>query len=215
MPFSLIAFDLDGTLVDSLRDLAESANALLTECGAAPLPESAIGAMVGDGAAALVARALAAAGVPRPPDALERFLALYNARLLRWTRPYEGVEPLLEEIHSKVPLAVLTNKPLGSTRRILDGLALSSYFPSERVLGGDGPFPRKPDPGGLRWLAASVGAPIERTLLVGDSPVDRGTARAASARLCTARYGFGFRPQPEGELYDLVIDAPLDLLKAL
>jgi len=215
VPFSLIAFDLDGTLVDSLRDLAESANALLIQCGAAPLPADAIGSMVGDGAASLVARVLAAAGVPPPPDALERFLAFYDARLLRWTRPYDGVEPLLAAIHQRVPLAVLTNKPLDATRRILDGLGLSRYFPSQRVLGGDGPFPRKPDPGGLRWLAASIGAPIDRTLLVGDSSVDRNTARAAAARLCTARYGFGYRGQPEGEPCDFAIDAPLDLLKVL
>jgi len=69
--FDLIVFDLDGTLVDSKRDIAESANQTLVDCGAAPLPEDAIGRMVGDGAPVLVARAFAAAGSPKPADALE------------------------------------------------------------------------------------------------------------------------------------------------
>jgi len=217
VPISLVAFDLDGTLVDSLRDLAESANALLVECGAQPLDEQAIGGMVGDGAATLVTRAFVAAGVPQPPDALGRFLAVYNARLVRWTRPYPGVPSLLAELSPRVSLAVLTNKPLEATRRILEGLDLASRFPFERVIGGDGPFPRKPDPSGLRWLAGSAGVSIDQTLLVGDSSVDWRTARAASARLCIARYGFGYRPEAREEPRpdDLAIDAPLDLLKAL
>ena len=80
--FALIVFDLDGTLVDSRRDIAESANALLEACGADPLPEETVGRMVGNGAATLVARAFAAAGIERPPDALDRFLTIYDARLL-------------------------------------------------------------------------------------------------------------------------------------
>jgi phosphoglycolate phosphatase len=210
----LIVFDLDGTLIDSRRDLADSANALLASCGAAPLSEEQIGRMVGDGAATLVARAFEASGVARPPDALDRFLALYDERLMNNTRPYQGIPEVLEIVGLRARLAVLTNKPLASTRRILAGFNLARHFADDAVVGGDGPLPRKPDPGGLQHLArlAKVGA--SATLLVGDSIVDFRTARAASVRICLARYGFGFEgfPRPEIRPSDRVIDAPADLL---
>src|ERR1700704_5168461 len=89
--FRLFVFDLDGTLVDSRRDLADSANLLLASAGAPPLSEEAIGHMVGDGAVTLVARVFAVAGVTAPADALARFLAIYDTRLLEHTRPYPGM----------------------------------------------------------------------------------------------------------------------------
>src|SRR5262245_22047389 len=214
--FQLIVFDLDGTLVDSRRDLAESANLLLEQCGAQPLTEETIGHMVGDGAATLVARVFAAVNLPAPGDALSRFLALYNNRLLRFTRPYEGVPELLHRLQSRAALAVLTNKPLGATRSILDGLELYGYF-NERVIGGDGPFPRKPSPEGLLHLVASAGVTPAATLLVGDSIIDWRTARAAGSSSCVARYGFGFNGFPTDQLEhsDLVIDRPAELLPLL
>ena len=156
--FHLIVFDLDGTLVDSKRDIAESANGTLIACGAPPLPEDDIARMVGDGAPVLVARAFAAVGVEKPADALDRFLAIYNGRLLRHTRPYDGIPELLAELEQRASLAVLTNKPIGATRAILDGLKLSRYFQADQVFGGDGPFPRKPDPAGLRHLMTAAAA---------------------------------------------------------
>ena len=213
--FRLIVFDLDGTLVDSRRDIAESANALLQSCGAAALPEERIGRMVGDGAATLVARAFAAVGQTPPLDALPRFLAIYSGRLLQHTRVYPGMFEVLETLVLRATLAVLTNKPLESTRRILEGLGLARYFAAEAVIGGDGPFARKPDPAGLLHLASAAGASAEETLLVGDSVIDWRTARHASASVCLARYGFGFEGFPEGELrpFDRVVDTPLELLK--
>jgi phosphoglycolate phosphatase len=217
MSYRLFVFDLDGTLIDSRQDIAMAANALLESFDAAPIPEAQIGRMVGDGAATLVARACAAAGVTPPPDALERYLSIYDRRLLDHTRPYPGVPAVLAALGSRAALAVLTNKPLVSTRRILDGLDLSRHFPDGAVVGGDGPFPRKPDPGGLRHLAAARSISLEDTLLVGDSVIDWRTARSAPASICLARYGFGFDGFPEEELSpaDLVIDAPLDLLTLL
>jgi phosphoglycolate phosphatase len=213
----LIVFDLDGTLVDSRRDLAESANALLAECGASPQSEAAIGRMVGDGAATLVARAFAASGVVPPPDALARFLRTYNSRLLAFTRPYPGMTRVLAELSTRATLAVLTNKPLPATREILAGLDLARFFAPERVLGGDGPLPRKPDPAGLRHLAAAAGADDHSTVLVGDSYVDWQTARAAGTGVCLARYGFGFEGFPDHVLRpgDATVDSPGELLTAL
>ena len=214
MSLRLFVFDLDGTLIDSRRDIAEAANELLVSYGAATIAEDDIGRMVGDGAATLVIRALQAAGIERPPDALERFLAIYDQRLLNHTRPYEGVPEVLEALGRDAALAVLTNKPIAATRRILDGLALSRYFSPTAVIGGDGPFPRKPDPSALLHLAAQAAADPLDTIMVGDSAIDWRTAHAAGTRVCLARYGFGFGSIPIQDLAprDLVISAIKELL---
>ena len=212
--FKLIVFDLDGTLIDSRRDLADAANALLESCGGGPLSEDLIGRMVGDGAATLVARAFAASGLERPADALERFLRFYERCMLNHTRAYPGIANVLEVLGLRATLAVLTNKPLASTRRILARLDLARHFAADAVLGGDGPFPRKPDPAGLRHLSARANVAAEATLLVGDSLVDWRTAHAASTPVCLARYGFGFEGFPRHELgrTDHLIDTPAELL---
>jgi len=121
---------------------------------------------------------------------------------------------VLEVLAARMPLAVLTNKPLAPTRSILSGLNLARYFHYEAIVGGDGPFPRKPDPGGLRHLISHADVPPAATLLVGDSIIDWRTARNASVAVCLARYGFGFDGFPRAELDegDLAIDAPVDLL---
>ena len=214
MAYSLYVFDLDGTLVDSRRDLADSANALLEECGGAALPEERIGRMVGEGAAVLVSRVFAAAGLPLPPDALPRFLAHYDRRLLDHTRPYAGMLETLDTLRRRAPMAVLTNKPLAATRRILDGVGLAPFF-GDAVVGGDGPLPRKPEPAGLLHLASAAGVASASTLLVGDSAIDWETARRASSRICLARYGFGFQTVPLEQIRpdDAVIDAPGDLIR--
>lgn len=199
--------------MDSRRDLAESTNQVLGESGAALRSEEEIGRMVGDGAATLVARAFAAARVPQPPHALARFLEVYNSRLLKFTKPYPGVSAMLDELGERVPLAVLTNKPLRPTTSILAALGLSRHF-HDRVLGGDGPSPRKPDPAGLRSLIERAGVPARETLMVGDSVVDWRTAHAALARSCIARYGFGFAgfPLEEATGDDAFIDRPGEVL---
>jgi len=213
--YGLIVFDLDGTLIDSRRDIADAANALLIACGATPLAETTIGAMVGNGAPTLVARAFAAAKLAQPPDALSRFVGLYDERLLRHTRPYPQIPRVLHALAARTQLAVLTNKPLAPTRKILDALDLASYFPEARVLGGDGPWPRKPDPAGLRQLVSSAGVQPANTVLVGDSFIDLQTARNAGTALCLVRYGFGFdsflgQAVRNG---DQVLDTPVDLLR--
>jgi phosphoglycolate phosphatase len=207
----LIVFDLDGTLVDSRQDLADAANALVVERGGRLLPTEAVAAMVGEGAAILVRRALAAAGLPQDDAALPRFLALYDERLLRTTRLYDGILEAVRELARESPIAVLTNKPLAPSQTIIAALGLSPFVPS--VVGGDGPFGRKPDPAGLRHLMAAHGSSPARTVLVGDSRIDFETARAAGTKICLARYGFGYAQFPTALLSgdEALVDAPADL----
>lgn len=211
----LVVFDLDGTLIDSSVDLANAVNALLADLGVSPLPDPAIVAMVGEGAAVLVRRALTAAGLdPETPGALDRFLAHYNAHLLDNTCPYPGMVDTLDALAKHTPLAVLTNKPAGATTRILDGLGLLRYF--RKTIGGDGAFGRKPDPAGLKFLAQTAGVSAARALLVGDSPVDLATARNAGAHICLARYGFGYRfGVADFRRDEHFIDSPKELLRLL
>jgi phosphoglycolate phosphatase len=211
----LVVFDLDGTLVDSHRDIANAANAVVEELGGERLPDDAITGMVGEGAALLVRRALAAAGIdPATPGALDRFLVIYGANLLEHTRPYDGTIEALTLLRERAPLSVLTNKPQEPTERILEGLALRPFFGG--VVGGDTPLGRKPDPAGLLQLAAAAGVPPARTLMVGDSPIDLQAARNAGTRICLVRYGFGYRFAPGDFRGDeLFADSPADLLTAI
>jgi phosphoglycolate phosphatase len=186
----LVVFDLDGTIVDSRVDLAESTNEMLASYGAGPLSVEAVTAMVGEGVRRLVERALVATGLdPAAPEAVDRFGAIYARRLLIHTRPYEGLDGIIRDAAAEADLAVLTNKPEGPTRQILDAFGLTPVFAC--IIGGDSGFARKPDPAGLAHIVAEVGATVARTLLVGDSNVDGETARRAGTAFCAARYGFG------------------------
>jgi phosphoglycolate phosphatase len=188
---ALVVFDFDGTLVDSIGDLCLAVNRLVVERGGRPVDDGRVSRMVGDGARMLVARAFEAAGIPGDPqEALPRFLEIYDGLLPGRTRPYPGVPRMLADLQTVVPMAVLTNKPSGITLRLVRELDLARHFPT--VIGGDGPFARKPDPAGLLHLAAGAGVAPADTLMVGDSTVDLLTARAAGTRICLVRYGFGF-----------------------
>jgi phosphoglycolate phosphatase len=211
---SLIVFDLDGTLVDSRRDLADSANALIAERGGEPLPVDDIAAMVGEGAAMLVRRALRAAGVGRDDVdvALARFLDLYDERLLAHTELYAGTREILEALAGRAHVAVLTNKPQRHTERLLAGLGVRACF--RWVIGGDTAHGRKPDPAGLRWLMFAAGVAAADTVMVGDSSIDLRTAHAAGVRCCLVRYGFGF-PSTAGARTgeEVLIDEPSQLMR--
>ena len=212
----LIVFDLDGTLVDSRRDIADAINVLIDEYGGQRLDQARIIRMVGDGADVLVHRALSAAlAQPMPAGALQRFVEIYDRCLLNHTTTYPGIPEVLEQTARRATLALLTNKPEAASRRILSGLSIERFF--THVIGGDGPLGKKPDPVGLRHLMAAAGTSAAETLLVGDSVVDLRTAAAAGTAICLARYGFGFEDLPPEELRggELVLDDPLALLPLL
>jgi phosphoglycolate phosphatase len=208
----IIVFDLDGTLIDSARDLGEAASELVQGYGAPPLSVAQVVTMVGDGAPLLVRRALAQSGLdPDTPDALQRFLRIYDRRLMDHTVAYPGIREELARAVRRGPLAVLTNKPLGPAIGLLEALNLRGFF--TRIIGGDGEYGRKPAPAGLNALQAL--APGDAMVLIGDSPADAQTAAAAACPFVFARYGFGavkFEAQPTGPYS---IDHPRELSTVL
>jgi phosphoglycolate phosphatase len=188
----LLVFDLDGTLVDSQRDLTEAVNATRLWMGLTPLPQEVVARYVGNGAPVLVQRALPDAGEEDWSRGLKYFLDYYREHMLDSTRLYPGVREALDELHrGGVPLAVLTNKPIRFTLQMLEGLGLDLHF--FRVYGGNSFPEKKPDPTGLNALIAESRSDREHTVMVGDSAVDVQTARNAGARACGVRWGF----QPE------------------
>jgi len=212
----LLVFDFDGTLVDSIHDLAESAGDLSEEYGGRRLDDRAVTMMVGEGAHTLVERILAVAGVTGPqPGALGRFLEIYDRRMLDHTAPYAGMIETLSIVSRSHQLAMLTNKPEQATRRIMTYTGLDRFF--DDCVFGDGSLPRKPDPEGLHWLMKRHRATPASTWLIGDSDVDVATARAAGVQAVVARYGFGFDRVDAATLRDgdLIIDQPADLVEAL
>ena len=209
----IIVFDLDGTLVDSARDLAESIGELLENYGSAPLPLAEVVEMVGEGAPVLVRRALARAGLTAAPDlALAQFLKIYDRRFRDHTVSYPGIVESLSLAVRRGPLAVLTNKPLGPSIGILEVLGLRGFF--SRVIGGDSDYGRKPDPTGL--LALQALAPGDRLVMIGDSPTDYKVAVNANCPFVFARFGFGatkFGDRPPDTPY--VIDHTRELDRVL
>ena len=213
----LAVFDLDGTLIDSRRDLTDSANEMLAGYGAPPLAEEDIVSMIGCGAATLVRRVITAAGVDVVVEAaLAHFLSVYDQRMTHHTRPYDGIPALLDELRGReIAMALLTNKPLIQSRTILETFDLSRYF--TWVVGGDGPWPRKPAPDGMRFLMSQASAGPAEAILIGDSIVDLQTSRNAGVRICLARYGFGYADLPAAELTgeEALVDTPAEIAEVL
>jgi phosphoglycolate phosphatase len=184
-----VVFDLDGTLIDSLDDIADSANATLARLDgvATELPRDLVRSFVGEGLRVLLTRCLAAAGLEHPIEpAAAIFREIYGAHLLDRTRLYPGVAETLERLSDR-RLAVLTNKPGEMSRAILDGLGVSARF--FRIVGGDEMPERKPHPQGLRALLRDLECPPERAIMIGDSGVDIRTGRAAGTLTAGVAYG--------------------------
>lgn len=210
----LVIFDLDGTLIDSAKDLATSMNATREHLGMAPLNPALIYSFVGNGAAVLVKRALGE-GTPDAvvKEALEFFLKFYRAHALEHTELYPGVRELVEELaaagHQQ---AVLTNKPVRISFDIVAGLGLGRHF--LRVYGGDSFASKKPDPIGITTLLNEANLDVSEALMVGDSGVDVKTARNAGVRSCGVKWGF--QPEAfEADPPDTLIAQPQDLLGVL
>ena len=191
-----VVCDLDGTLVDSAADLSGALDTVLAEQGIATIPPGEIRNLVGDGALALIRRALARSGTANRHDAgrlLERFLDVYRSRLTRESRLYPGVPEALRTLAAlDHPLAVCTNKPEGLARRMLDDLGLDFF--GEAVVGGDTFDFRKPDRRTLDAAASRAGGAPGRSVMVGDSRTDVATARNAGVPVVLVSYGYRTDP---------------------
>jgi len=213
----LILFDLDGTLIDSERDLADSVNAMLRRFQRKELPLEVIATYIGDGAPMLIRRALGdPAHASFVQEALNYFLLYYREHKLDSTRVYEGMDEALRQIGSydgvARKVAVLTNKPVRASRDILAGLGLSQHF--FQTYGGNSFETKKPDPLGAQTLMTEAGAQPEETVMVGDSEVDVLTARNAS--LWSVGVTYGFAPQTLERTHpDILVDTPQELAQAL
>jgi phosphoglycolate phosphatase len=203
---AVIAFDLDGTLVDTAPDLIGTLNTLLAEEGRAPVPLSAARHLVGHGARALLERGFSEAGESLDPERgqrlFERFIEAYLGRIAEESRPYDGVEAALDRLATAgARLVVCTNKRTDLSLALLDALGMTPRFAD--VVGADQAAP-KPDPRLLLLAIERAGGAPGRALYVGDSMIDQATARAAAVPVVGVTFGYSERPLEAADFDALV-----------
>src|SRR5712664_772139 len=207
-----LIFDLDGTLIDSHSGLMPSGNTTLRETGGEQLHEETISGYISHSAPQLVGRALGSSATEDECQrALKFFLAHYEEHKLDSTFAYPGVPEALEHL-AAFPMAVLTNKPVRMSVRILEALGLAKYF--RAVYGGNSFETKKPDPLGAQTILREFGAAPSEAILIGDSEVDVQTARNAGTLAAAVNYGFGThdRTAPPADIY---LDRLTDLVPLL
>lgn len=218
-----IAFDLDGTLVDSAPDLVATLNAILGEEGLPPLGFEDARRFIGHGARRMLERGFEARGLEIDPQRMDilwaRFIAHYSPRSADLTRPYPGVAATLERLQSAgARLTVCTNKLTDLSTPILEALGLAQYF--DAVVGRDLAPAAKPDARHLIAAVEAAGGRMDRAVMVGDASTDAGAARAAGVPLVLVSFGYTEIPVAElgaDELidhFDELIPACLRLLTA-
>jgi phosphoglycolate phosphatase len=185
-----LLLDLDGTLVHSVPDLAAALNRLMRPRGLAGFSHAETAAMVGDGVAKLVERALAARGLPPDAAAVATFSADYGAHAADESRPYPGVADALRSLAEEGwRLAVCTNKPEAAARAVLGALGLADCF---AAIGGGDSFPvRKPDPAHLLATLQAAGGEAAYAVMAGDHANDVAAAGAAGVACIFAAWGYG------------------------
>lgn len=209
-----ILFDLDGTLLDSLGDIAGALNHTLAHFGLPQHEVDAYRAFVGEGVEQLVDRALGEHAAAHRAQVLPAYRAYYREHLAVHTRPYLGIPELLAALVTRrVPLCVLSNKPDDATRTLVE-----HFFPTTPfvlVAGHKPDVPRKPDPTAALAMAAHLGLPPQACAFVGDSNIDMQTAAAAGMLAVGVSWGFRGRAELEGHGAAAVIDEPAALLRVL
>jgi phosphoglycolate phosphatase len=207
-----LIFDLDGTLIDSQRDLIRSVNAMLQDMGREQLHEDTISGYIGHGAPQLVGRALGDNATEAERErALKFFLAYYEDHKMDSTCAYPGVPEALERL-AALPMAILTNKPVRVSKRILEELRLAKYF--RAVYGGNSFATKKPDPLGAQTILREFDAAPAEAILIGDSEVDVQTARNAGTLAAAVSYGFGTHDRTACPA-DIYLDRLSDLVPLL
>ncbi len=214
-----VAFDLDGTLIDTLPDLHESANRTLRDLGRDAVAESTVRDYVGDGVDRLVKRLLAAACDAEPDSMLfargrALFYRHYAQILTRASRPFPGVMEAIDRMRAHgLKLACVTNKAEAFTRPLLDDVGLSSSL--DLIVAGDTLSRRKPDPLPLAYCAQQFGVPAARLLMVGDSSNDTAAARAASCPVFCVAHGYRGGMALHELDCDAILPAVLDTLELI
>src|SRR5262245_33774517 len=187
--FQLAIFDLDGTLIDSAPDIADSLNQALAERGLPSYSTAAVTRMIGEGVDVLVERALGHAAHPEHSAVVAAFRESYGARPAAKTRPYAGLPELLHRARTAgIVLAIATNKPNEITKPILIALKLLPLF--SVVIGAEPGLPRKPDPTVVRRILELTRVGPGGTLYVGDSLVDLATAQNAGVPAALVTWGY-------------------------
>lgn len=213
MIWQAILFDLDGTLVDSIGDIAQALNGALEALGQPTFTIDQCRHLVGNGMKNLCRRALSPQRQALFQPLLEDYQARYLAHCHDKTVPYPGVTAMLERLSAAgIPLGVITNKPQEQARRVMD--ALLPGAPLAVVWGQQPPFGVKPDPAVYRHVAGLLGAEPEKTLYCGDSDVDIQFAHNAGAKGLGCLWGFRDRAELEAAGADLLAQTPLELAQA-
>jgi len=207
-----IAFDLDGTLVDTAPDLLRALNEVIVPRGLVPVKLQAVRAMVGRGARALLERAHQSQGVSLddPDSAVARFIEVYQADVAAHSRAFEDVEATLRWLKAQGSrLSVCTNKPSALSDLLLEELGLNRYF--DRIIGPERTTAKKP---AADHLMDALGSGWQRAALVGDSEPDVGSAQAASLPSIIMSYGYSEKPADSlgaGRVIHAFSDVPLAL----
>jgi phosphoglycolate phosphatase len=211
-PVRALVFDLDGTLIDSKLDLIHSVNATLTEMGRAKLSDEVISSYIGHGAPMLMSRALGGVATEEElADGLKYFLAYYEEHKLDNTCLYPGVTETLAKLsRQEIAMAVLTNKPVKISVRILEELDLAKYF--QAIYGGNSFETKKPDPQGAKTILSEFRVNAANAMMVGDSEVDIQTARNANMIAAAVNFGFGIHDRAQHPA-DIYLDRMSDLLQ--
>lgn len=208
-----VAFDLDGTLVDSRRDIAEAANHALEKAGLLRLSHAELESYVGDGAPLLMARA-ARVDVkdPKTTQMVADFLDYYAAHPIDHTNVMPGTLEALDAL-AAFALGVCTNKPRRTSVAVLRGLGLEARF--KGVVAGDDLPQRKPDPAMVHETARRIGVPVTEMVMVGDGPQDVLSGRAAGSLTIGVRGGIQAFERLAAAEPDLMIDTLAELPQAL
>lgn len=201
-----IIFDLDGTLLDTLEDLADAVNGALAQFGYPRRTLTEVRRFVGNGAAKLVQRAVPEGVDPEP--VLAAFRVIYGANCRIKTRPYEGVLDALAQLGERYPLAVVSNKPDSAAKALC-----AELFPGIYTLGESAERPRKPAPDMVLKAMADIG--VDRCVYVGDSEVDVATAKNAGVPCLTVLWGFRDRVELEQAGAEHFCEQPQDLVRLI
>jgi phosphoglycolate phosphatase len=190
MAFSvdLLIFDLDGTLCDTKEDIATAVNGTLRELGLSEKPRERIYSYVGGGVRKLIQQAVGEESGDRFERAMKVFRRHYMDHLLDTTRPYPGMEGILDHYGGKKK-AVVTNKPHDYTGRILSGLGLDVRF--DLIVGGENGLPLKPAPDMILHVVDRLDIRKDRCVMIGDGMSDIRASRTAGVRVCAVGYGLG------------------------